>query len=67
MAFSYFCLRSFALLGVQQQIGVQWNRYLIMRALFHECTNMLLIILVSVSVVETRVSAIKIAEAVDNF
>lgn len=48
------------------------HRYLIMRAfdnesMFHECTNRHLIILVNVSVMETRASAIKIAEAVGNF
>lgn len=80
MAFSYFCLRSFAHLGHQQQVGVQWsvnsqifdNEILIMRAFdnentFYECTNIPLIILVNVSVKETRASAIKIGETVGNF
>lgn len=69
-------MRSFAPLGHQQQIGVQRNvnsqrfdneKAFDNESMFHECTNMLLIILVNVSVMETRASAIKIAEAVGNF
>lgn len=36
-------------------------------SMFHECANMLLLSLVNVSVMETGVSAIKIAKAAGNF
>jgi len=64
--------RSYTLLGHQRQIRAQrnviWERLdnTLNESVFHECTNMFLIIPVNVSVMETRTSAIKIAEAVSH-